>query len=78
MQKSIVREKMARKEPVMAVKVNFKDPAICEMVGMMGFDAIWICNEHIGIDSTMMDSLIRACRASGIDAMIRTKPGDYL
>ena len=77
MQKSIIRTKLARKEPVLAVKIAYKDPAIYEMVGLLGFDCIWICNEHIGIDPSMMDSIIRACRTSGVDSMIRTKPGNY-
>lgn len=77
MQKSIVKKKLARKEAVLTVKVAYQDPAIYEMVGLLGFDCIWICNEHIGINPSMMDSIIRACRASGVDSMIRTKPGDY-
>ena len=77
MQKSIVREKIANNEPVLAVKIAYQDPAIYEMAGLMGFDCVWVCNEHIGIDPSKMDSIIRACRASGMDAMIRTKPGDY-
>ncbi|MFN2352175.1 MAG: HpcH/HpaI aldolase/citrate lyase family protein [Kiritimatiellia bacterium] len=77
MQQSIVRQKMARGEPVLVIKSNFKEPAICEMMGLMGFDCIWICHEHLAIDPSRMDSLIRACRAAGIDAMVRTKPGDY-
>jgi 4-hydroxy-2-oxoheptanedioate aldolase len=77
MQKSNVREKLSRGEPVHAVKLAYQDPAIYEMAGLMGFDCAWICNEHIGIDPSKMDSIIRACRASGMDSMIRVKPGDY-
>lgn len=77
MQKSIVRKKLAEKEPVFCFKSLYQDPALVEMIGMVGFDCMWICNEHIGIDPSKMDSIIRACRTSGIDAMIRTKPGTY-
>lgn len=77
MQQSIVRRKMANNEPIFCVKLNYKDPDIFELVGQLGFDCVWICNEHLGFDPSMMANLIRACRTSGIDAMIRTKPGDY-
>lgn len=77
MKKSIVREKLERGEPVYTVKVAYQDPALYELVGNVGFDCIWVCNEHIGINPSTMDSIIRACRVSGIDAMVRTKPGSH-
>jgi 4-hydroxy-2-oxoheptanedioate aldolase len=77
MKKSIVKEKLKRGEPIYTVKVAYQDPALYELVGNIGFDCIWICNEHIGINPSNMDSIIRACRASGIDAMVRTKPGSH-
>lgn len=77
MQQSIVKRKLAAGEPVLTMKVNYQSPDICELIGLMGFDCIWICNEHLGMDPSTIDALIRGCRASGIDAMIRTKPGDY-
>lgn len=77
MQNSIVKRKLAAGEPVFMLKLLYQDPALFEMVGRMGFDCVWICNEHVGIDPSKLDSLIRACRASGFDAVIRTKPGDY-
>lgn len=77
MKKSIVKEKLKRGEPVYTVKVAYQDPALYELVGNIGFDCIWICNEHIGINPSSMDGIIRACRASGIDAMVRTKPGSH-
>jgi 4-hydroxy-2-oxoheptanedioate aldolase len=77
MHESIVRKKLAKKEPVFCFKTLYQDPALVEMIGLFGFDCMWICNEHVGIDPSKMESMIRACRASGIDAMIRTKPGTY-
>ena len=65
------KEKLKAGESVMMVKVAYQDPAIYEMVGLLGFDCVWICNEHIGIDPSKMDSIISACRLSGMDAVIR-------
>lgn len=72
------KEKLKTGESVMMVKVAYQDPAIYEMVGLLGFDCVWICNEHIGIDPSKMDSIIRACRLSGMDAVIRIKPANYM
>jgi 4-hydroxy-2-oxoheptanedioate aldolase len=77
MKNSIVKNKLKNGEPVYTIKVAYQDPALYELVGRIGFDCIWICNEHIGINPSNMDSIIRACRASEIDAMVRTKPGSH-
>ncbi|MHC4871719.1 MAG: HpcH/HpaI aldolase family protein [Planctomycetota bacterium] len=77
MQKSIVRQKLANNEPVFCTKINYKDPDLFEIVGQLGFDCVWICNEHIAFDQSMLTNMVRACRVTGMDAMIRTKPGDY-
>ena len=74
---SIVRKKLTNKEPVFCCKTLYKDPSLIELAGLIGFDCLWICNEHIGLDPSQMENIIRACRISGIDAMIRTKPGTY-
>ena len=42
----------------MMVKVAYQDPAIYEMVGLLGFDCVWICNEHIGIDPALEDEML--------------------
>ena len=42
------KEKLKAGESVMMVKIAYQDPAIYEMVGLLGFDCVWICNEHIG------------------------------
>ena len=44
------KEKLCSGEPVFMVKLLYQDPALFELVGMLGFDCVWICNEHIGID----------------------------
>lgn len=72
-----VKTKLKADEPVFMPKVVYQDPALYELVGLLGYDCVWICNEHIGIDPSKLDSLIRACRASGMDAVIRFHPANY-
>ena len=71
------KAKIKSGQPVYMVKVHYQDPALYELVGLLGYDCVWICNEHVGIDSSKMDGIIRACRISGMDAVIRIKPANY-
>jgi 2-keto-3-deoxy-L-rhamnonate aldolase RhmA len=50
MHRSNVKRKLKQNEPVLAAKVNFMAPQIAELVGLVGFDCLWICNEHISAD----------------------------
>ncbi len=72
MQKSIVREKIRQGKPIAMAKTLFMAPAFVEMVGCMGYDCMWLCNEHLGCNPEHMEHLIRACRASGMDSLVRT------
>ncbi|MFA6724898.1 MAG: aldolase/citrate lyase family protein [Lentisphaeria bacterium] len=71
------KTKIKSGQPVYMVKVHYQDPALYELVGLLGYDCVWICNEHVGIDAAKMDGIIRACRISGMDAVIRIKPANY-
>ena len=50
---SNVKRKLKEKQPVLAAKVNFKSPQIVEMMGLIGFDCLWLCNEHIYMERLM-------------------------
>ena len=77
MNKSIVRTKLRKNEPVLVAKSNFHSPEIVEMTGLLGFDCIWICNEHIYHDDSVLDHLIRAARASSMDTLLRRNISGY-
>ena len=77
MHESIVVRKLKKREPILSVKVNFKSPAIVEMMGMMGFDCLWICNEHIYHDDSTIDHMTLAARAGGMDTMLRRNMSGY-
>ncbi len=74
---SVVREKLSAGEPVLAAKVNFRSPEIVELTGLLGFDCVWICNEHIHHDDSVLDHMIRAARASGMDTVLRRNISGY-
>jgi 2-keto-3-deoxy-L-rhamnonate aldolase RhmA len=74
---SNIRQKLIRGETVVCAKAGYQDPEILELMGSFGFDGIWICLEHRRLDPLMVNHMIRACRLGGIDAVVRTKPGNY-
>lgn len=78
MKKSIVREKIRRNEPIMCIKQNFMTPGVTELIGFSGVDCVWICNEHIAIDRSVLENMTRTGKISGADIMIRTSfAGNY-
>jgi 4-hydroxy-2-oxoheptanedioate aldolase len=81
MRQSIVKRKLGGGEPVFVVKTVFCTPDIVEMMGIFGFDVVWICNEHLGIDPSAMRAMLCAARAGNIDTVVRTGPhseDDYI
>ena len=77
MKKSIVREKMRRGEIILTAKLNFMNPNLAELIGYFGFDCLWICNEHQGIDRSMLENIIRTGKISGMDMLVRTGCGSH-
>ncbi|MEZ5356448.1 MAG: aldolase/citrate lyase family protein [Bryobacteraceae bacterium] len=77
MRASRVREKLAAGKPVLVTKMNTLDPMIADIVGLIGFDCLWLCNEHTGIDWDRMGHLIRTAAMNGMDTLIRVSKGSY-
>jgi len=57
--------------------MNTLDPVIADMIGLIGFDCLWLCNEHTGIDWDRLGHLIRTAQVNDLDTMIRTDKGAY-
>jgi 4-hydroxy-2-oxoheptanedioate aldolase len=60
-----------------AVKTNLSDPRIIELAGLSGFDAVWICNEHVPNDWLNLEHQIRAARLHDMDTLVRVAKGSY-
>ncbi|MBN1591114.1 MAG: hypothetical protein JW888_16490 [Pirellulales bacterium] len=71
MQTSVVKRKLAEGKPVLVPKVCYHDPHIVEMLGLLGFDCVWLCNEYRAIAPGTLEHLVRAARASGMECLIR-------
>lgn len=77
MRRSVVKRKLKNNEPVLAAKMNFLNPHLAEMMGLIGFDCLWICNEHIYIDNSLLDHIILASRSTGMDVLLRRNGSAY-
>jgi 4-hydroxy-2-oxoheptanedioate aldolase len=62
---------------VSTMKLNLTDPRIAEMAGIAGFDALWLCQEHVPGDWTELEHTIRAARLHDMDTLVRVAKGSY-
>ncbi|HKZ79367.1 MAG TPA: aldolase/citrate lyase family protein [Pyrinomonadaceae bacterium] len=46
-------------------------PVVVELIGLSGFDFVWIDMEHTGADFATVENLCRAAEATGIETLVR-------
>lgn len=59
------------------MKFNLTDPRVAEMAGLTGYDALWLCREHVPTDWTPLEHAIRAARLHDMDTLVRVAKGSY-
>jgi len=78
MRKSCVLEKLRNDQWVVVPQVgqiaSFK---VVEMLGMIGFDCVWIDMEHKDFGYETLAQMTLACRATGMDAVVRIVKSGY-
>lgn len=76
---SRVLEKVRAGDFVRTVAVSrVRDPWIGEVIGKLGFDVIWLDMEHRSFGNDIIDPMALACRATGIDLMVRILKDGYM
>ena len=75
--KSRVLEVMRSGRKALCYKSNLTCPRVAEIVGLSGFDALWICQEHIATDHSAMENFIRAGKMHDLDTIVRVAKGSY-
>ena len=75
--KSRVLEIMRAGKKALCYKSNLTCPRVAEIVGLSGFDALWICQEHVATDFKTMESIIMAGKAHDMDVIVRVAKGSY-
>ncbi len=56
--------------------VSLTDPCLCEMMGHIGFDAVWIDTEHTYMSQKDVLCHLNAARAAGIASLVRLPQND--
>jgi 4-hydroxy-2-oxoheptanedioate aldolase len=74
---SRVRQKLRDNQPVICTKMNTVDPVIMDLIGLLDFDCVWLCNEHGGIDWDRMGHLVRTASMNNMDSLVRVAKGSY-
>jgi len=75
---SIVKAKLARDEPALGTCLHLTDPSLHELVGLMGFDGIWMDMEHHGYSVQTAQGLMRAARVGKTDIIARLARGEFM
>lgn len=76
MRESRVKKRWAEGKPVLGTVAHFIDPASAELIGLMGFDCLWIDLEHQPVGMAEAASMMRSARVSDMDVMARPAKGE--
>lgn len=77
MRESRVLAKLRSGRAASCLKVNFGDGQAAEIASMAGFDCLWIDQEHLAQDWSVLNSQIWAAKAHNVDVMVRVPRGSY-
>lgn len=78
MRPSRVRQRWDEGKVAGCIGVHLTDPAVCELVTLLGFDCIWIDLEHHGTSLETASHMMRAARVGGADVMARPAKGELM
>jgi 4-hydroxy-2-oxoheptanedioate aldolase len=62
----------------MGVALHLTDPSVFEMVGLLGFDVIWMDMEHHFYGLEVAAGLMRAARVGNADIVARPAKGEFM
>lgn len=71
-----LKKKLAAGHPVFGTHVTLADPTICDMLGRLGYDYIWIDTEHSYISLEMVLTHIMVLKAHDVPAIVRVPKDD--
>jgi 4-hydroxy-2-oxoheptanedioate aldolase len=77
MRRSRCLAKMRKGETAVCIKVNLADPRVIELAGLIGFDCVWTCMEHVPNSLDAIENQIRASKMFDMDIVVRVRRGSY-
>ncbi len=77
MRESRVLKKLRAGEIVSCFKINFADAQASEIAALSGFDCVWLDQEHLAQNWSVMAAHVWATKAHDVDVMVRVPRGSY-
>lgn len=78
MKKSRIKPMLKRGEPVIVPNVDrIISPRLIEILGMLGYDCVWLDMEHGDMSYGQLADMTAAARVSGMDVILRLAKGGY-
>jgi 4-hydroxy-2-oxoheptanedioate aldolase len=77
MRESRVLAKLKAGGAASCLKVNLGDGQAAEIAAICGFDCLWIDQEHLAQDWSVLNSQIWAAKSRNVDVMVRVPRGSY-
>lgn len=71
-----LREKIDNKEKILGTLVCLTDPCLCEIMGNIGYDCVWIDTEHTYMSYKEVLCHLNAARSADIPAIVRLPQND--
>ena len=68
---NILKEKLASGVKLTGTEIDLCDPCVSEMIGQLGYDAVWIDTEHQALDYHAVLMHIIAAKAAGTASVVR-------
>ena len=73
---NLLREKIERREKILGTLVSLTDPCLCEIMGNIGYDCVWIDTEHTYMSHKDVLCHLNAARSVNIPAVVRLPQND--
>lgn len=73
---NILREKIENKEKITGTLVSLTDPCMCEIMGNIGYDCVWIDMEHTYMSYKDVLCHLNAARSADIPSVVRLPQND--
>jgi len=70
-------DKMRAGKKVISYKLNLSCPRAAEIPAICDFDCLWLCQEHVPTDLSVMEAQIMAAKAHNTDVIVRVAKGSY-
>lgn len=71
-----LREKIGNREKIVGTLVSLTDPCLCEIIGTVGYDCVWIDTEHTYISSKEVLCHLNAAKSADIPSVVRLPQND--